>query len=35
MGQSTLPMLTEIYKWGAAHQAAELEKRRDKTVIDA
>jgi DNA-binding HxlR family transcriptional regulator len=29
MGYSTLPMLTEIYKWGAAHQAAKLEKISD------
>jgi DNA-binding HxlR family transcriptional regulator len=27
MGHSTLPMLTEIYKWGSAHQAAELDKK--------
>lgn len=26
VGQSTLPMLNEIYKWGLAHQSANLKK---------
>ncbi|WP_429400901.1 winged helix-turn-helix transcriptional regulator [Mucilaginibacter lappiensis] len=34
MGHSTLPMLTEIYKWGLAHQAAELEKKVETREIE-